>query len=260
MVNQLQIFSNEEFGEIRTAGTWEHPLFCLADLCRVLELDSSAVMRRLEDGVITNHPILDKLGRLQNANFVNEDGLYDVILDSRKPEAKKFRKWITSEVLPAIRKTGEYSRQIKTSPLEQVKEVAELGKFLMAEFGTTKNESFLTAIELVEKYHLSNLAALKKIIISENGKPSEKSDVANLNATQVGELIGISPQLVNELLVRCGLQVRYGKEYRLTDKGKPFGREFPFYKNGHSGYRVLWKAIVTDAFTDGKFFIRRQKR
>ena len=65
-------------------------------------------MRRLGDDVITSHPISDSLGRIQQANFVNEDGLYDVILDSRKPEAKQFRKWITSEVLPIIRKHGAY--------------------------------------------------------------------------------------------------------------------------------------------------------
>ncbi len=104
----VQTFVSEQFGEIRTAGTWDNPLFCLADVCRALELDSSAVMRRLEDGVISSHPITDSLGRTQKANFVNEDGLYDVVLDSRKPEAKKFRKWITSEVLPSIRKTGMY--------------------------------------------------------------------------------------------------------------------------------------------------------
>ena len=65
-------------------------------------------MRRLGDDVISSHPISDSLGRIQQANFVNEDGLYDVILDSRKPEAKQFRKWITSEVLPIIRKHGAY--------------------------------------------------------------------------------------------------------------------------------------------------------
>ena len=83
-------------------------LFCLADACKILELDASQVMKRLEDGVVSIHPITDSLGRNQRANFVNEDGLYDVILDSRKPEAKQFRKWITSEVLPSIRKHGAY--------------------------------------------------------------------------------------------------------------------------------------------------------
>ena len=106
----LQIYVNEEFGEIRTAGTWDNPLFCLADVCHALEIGNpSDVKKRLEDGVVTIEVIFDSLGRKQNAVFVNEDGLYDVILDSRKPEAKKFRKWITSEVLPSIRKTGVYA-------------------------------------------------------------------------------------------------------------------------------------------------------
>lgn len=77
-------------------------------MCRAVELDPGQVSRRLSDGVCSKHPISDSLGREQVANFVNEDGLYDVILDSRKSEARAFRKWITSEVLPAIRRTGGY--------------------------------------------------------------------------------------------------------------------------------------------------------
>lgn len=108
MENQITIFNNPQFGDIRTAGTTDNPLFCLADVCKALDLQPSAVMRRLDDGVISSNPISDSLGRQQIANFVNEDGLYDVILDSRKSEAKTFRKWITSDVLPSIRKTGGY--------------------------------------------------------------------------------------------------------------------------------------------------------
>lgn len=104
----IQIFNNPSFGNVRVAGTEVNPLFCLADVCKALDLQPSAVMRRLDDGVISNNPITDNLGRQQIANFVNEDGLYDVILDSRKPEAKQFRKWITSEVLPTIRRHGAY--------------------------------------------------------------------------------------------------------------------------------------------------------
>lgn len=110
MENEIKIFKSERFGEIRTAGTSEEPLFCLADVCKVLELGNpSQVKTRLDDGVISNEVITDTLGRQQEMTFVNEDGLYDVILDSRKPQAKAFRKWITSEVLPSIRKTGNYS-------------------------------------------------------------------------------------------------------------------------------------------------------
>ncbi|WP_229118787.1 phage antirepressor KilAC domain-containing protein [Bacteroides finegoldii] len=83
------------------------PLFCLADVCRVLDLIPSKVAQRLDKDVLSKYP-LETAGGIQQTNFVDEDGLYDVILDSRKPEAKKFRKWVTSEVLPSIRKHGIY--------------------------------------------------------------------------------------------------------------------------------------------------------
>lgn len=83
-------------------------LFLLNDVCGILELAPRVVKQRLEDDVCSTYPIQDALGRTQQATFVSEDGLYDVILDSRKPEAKRFRKWITSEVIPSIRKHGGY--------------------------------------------------------------------------------------------------------------------------------------------------------
>lgn len=109
-MKDLQIFSSPQFGQVRiVTDESNQPWFCLADLCSILELHSNVVRQRLEDDVCSTYPISDNLGRTQQANFVNEDGLYDVILDSRKPEARKFRKWITSEVLPSIRATGSYS-------------------------------------------------------------------------------------------------------------------------------------------------------
>ena len=110
-MNDIQIFNNEEFGAVRTTGTPEQPLFCLADVARVLGLKTSKLVQRLSDDVLSKYPISDSLGREQVTNFINEDGLYDVILDSRKPEAKRFRKWVTSEVLPSIRKHGAYMTQ-----------------------------------------------------------------------------------------------------------------------------------------------------
>lgn len=104
----VQIFNSPQFGEVRTAGTADEPLFCLADVCKALELDPSQVVRRLDSSVFSKHPANTGFG-VKEVNFVNEDGLYDVILDSRKPEAKAFRKWITSEVLPSIRKHGAYA-------------------------------------------------------------------------------------------------------------------------------------------------------
>ena len=108
MKNEMKIFESPEFGRVRTVTDEKgEPWFCLADVCKVLGLQRSAVMRRLEKGGISSHPLSTKGGR-QLIAFVNEDGLYDVILDSRKPSARAFRKWVTSEVLPQIRKTGGY--------------------------------------------------------------------------------------------------------------------------------------------------------
>src|SRR5690625_1208432 len=113
-MNRLtKIFDGYELTIIDDKG---EPKFLLRDVCKILGLGQVAgVTRRLDDDVIWNHPIEDSLGRTQIAIFVSEDGLYDVILDSRKPEARKFRKWITSEVLPSIRKTGGY--ELDTSQL-----------------------------------------------------------------------------------------------------------------------------------------------
>ena len=96
-VNELIKFTNEELNAtIRTIiGENEEPWFCLKDLCDALELgNASQVKVRLTDDLISNEVIPDALGRMQEATFVNEDGMYEVILDSRKPEAKRFRKWI----------------------------------------------------------------------------------------------------------------------------------------------------------------------
>ena len=110
----MQIFENPEFGEIRTIGTSDEPLFCLRDVCRVLGLRSSDVKVRLDKGAVSTVPLMTN-GGTQQLLFVSENGLYDAILDSRKPEAKAFRKWIVGEVLPSIRKQGGY---IATAPEE----------------------------------------------------------------------------------------------------------------------------------------------
>ena len=99
----IKIFENDRFGAVRVSGTSENPLFCLSDVCSVLGLRQGDVKQRLDKGVVSTQP-LETTGGIQQANFVNDD----VILDSRKPEAKQFRKWITSEVIPSIRKHGAY--------------------------------------------------------------------------------------------------------------------------------------------------------
>lgn len=104
-MNDLQIFNSEEFGKIRTAVVNDEPMFCLADVCNALEIKNPTMTaQRLDKDERTKL----NLGRQGETNFITESGLYAVILRSDKPNAKKFRKWVTSEVLPSIRKNGGY--------------------------------------------------------------------------------------------------------------------------------------------------------
>lgn len=106
-MNKPQIFN---FGDsqLRTVEKNGQPWFVLKDVCEVLGLRAPDVRQRLSDDVVSTHTVPDSLGRDNTASIINEDGLYDVILESRKPEARSFRKWVTSEVLPAIRQHGGY--------------------------------------------------------------------------------------------------------------------------------------------------------
>ena len=94
--------------QLRVVEIDGEPWFVLADLCRVLDVKQFR-KERLDDDMIQNHPIVDSLGRTQQAVIVNEPGMYEVVIRSDKPEAALFRRWITNEVLPSIRKTGSYS-------------------------------------------------------------------------------------------------------------------------------------------------------
>lgn len=101
-MNELKVFKNLEFGQVRTMQVNGEPVFCLTDVCKSLELTNSrSVAERLEDDERCK---LD-LPRQGETWFITESGLYAVILRSDKPNAKKFRKWITSEVIPSIRKS-----------------------------------------------------------------------------------------------------------------------------------------------------------
>ena len=102
------IFESDKFGQIRTAGTSEEPLFCLKDVCRVLELQVTPTKNRLKKDGVSLINLTDSLGREQQAIFVNEQNLYKVIMRSDKPQAEPFQDWVCGEVLPSIRKNGAY--------------------------------------------------------------------------------------------------------------------------------------------------------
>jgi len=113
MENKIEIFKNERFGAVRITLIQGNPWFVAADVCKALDIGNPTMaLRRLdEDEKVTLNSIeghSGKLGGPQIINFVNEPGLYALVLSSRKPEAKAFKRWITHEVIPIIRKTGGY--------------------------------------------------------------------------------------------------------------------------------------------------------
>ena len=142
-MDELMIFEDALFGQVRTImSASNEPLFCLSDVCRALEMKRFRI-ERLDKDVISNHP-LQTAGGLQQVTFINEDGLYDIVLDSRKPKAKKFRKWITSEVVPSIRKTGSYS-------VEQPKELSAAESLLQSVQLLVAHERQLAILEHNQK-------------------------------------------------------------------------------------------------------------
>jgi prophage antirepressor-like protein len=104
--NGIEVFENPIFGQIRMVMVDDEPMFCLVDVCRALEIKNATdVAKRLDEDELTR---LNLGGRAGESNFITESGLYAVIVRSDKPNARKFRKWVTSDVLPTIRKTGGY--------------------------------------------------------------------------------------------------------------------------------------------------------
>ena len=111
---RFKIFSKENLGSVRTVLLNNEVWFCIKDVCDILELTNPTVVaKRLDEDEKAKFDLGLKNGEL--TNFTNESGLYTLILRSDKPEAKPFRKWITSEVIPAIRKTGKYEEKPMTS-------------------------------------------------------------------------------------------------------------------------------------------------
>lgn len=107
MKDEVKIFESPQFGAIRTTGTSEEPLFCLADICKVLELQVQNTKKRLnQKGVYQINTLTE--GGNQSMLYVNEQNLYKVIMRSDKPQAEPFQDWVCGEVLPSIRKNGGY--------------------------------------------------------------------------------------------------------------------------------------------------------
>lgn len=208
MRNELTIFKNNEFGEIRTIIDDKNDVwFCLKDVCDVLGLSNpSQVLEKLD----VEERAKFNIGRQGEANFTNESGLYTVILRSDKPNAKPFRKWVTSDILPSIRKTGMYlTDNVFDMMMRNPEKIGEM----LIEYGRTRKEN--------EQLKLDN--KIKEQQITELQPKAEYTDVILqckdlVTITQIAKDYGKSGIFMNELLHKLGVQYKESGVWFLYQK------------------------------------------
>lgn len=226
------IFESDKFGQIRTAGTSENPLFCLSDICKVLELQTGRVKQRLNQDGITLSNTIDSLGREQQLVFINEQNLYKVIMRSNKPQAEAFQDWVCGEVLPSIRKTGYYS----TSP-DRMKELDI--EEMKARKGIADSLRELMNIETLSPSWKQILAAKSAEILSGGEKilPLPKSEVS-YSATDIAKELGTSSTMVDRIAKANNLKTKeYGEWYH--DKSRYSNKEVDVFRYNQKGFDII---------------------
>ena len=218
-MKDLQIFNSPDFGEIRTVlSPSNEPMFCLADVCRVLEIKNSRdIKKRVDERGVDNIYTLTN-GGTQQMTFINEPNLYRCIFQSRKPEAEKFQDWIFNEVLPELRKTGGY----------MVSREEESEEDLMA-------RALQVANRTMERLKTRNqiLESQKQVLIEEKEQLQPLADYteevlqskSTHTMTQVAKEFGYSAQTFSKKLKDAGVLFRRssGERWLLTAKYQSHG-------------------------------------
>lgn len=198
MNNNLKVFENEEFGSIRTLEINSKPYFVGKDVAEVLgyERPTKAIADRVDSEDKDEIPIQDSIGRMQKTPVINESGLYSLILSSKLPTAKKFKRWVTSEVLPSIRKTGMYATdELLNNPdlaikaFTALKEEREKNKLLTEE--NAKKQNLLNEI--------SPKAEFAEHLID---------DGRLITATEIAKDYGMTSRQLNSLLNEFKIQFK----------------------------------------------------
>lgn len=226
-MNDLQVFKNSEFGEIRTININNAPWFVAADVCRALEVanprDALTRLDADEKGVVST----DTPGGKQDLNAVNEPGLYSLVLGSRKPEAKAFKRWVTHEVIPAIRQAGAYMtpetiEKVLFSP-DTIIHLAEQIKALQGE-----NRALLAESEMQQQIidELKPKADYVDYILSTTD---------TMTVTQIAADYGMSAQRLNKILHEEHIQHKVNGQWILyrehMQKGYTKSRTFDFVRS-----------------------------
>lgn len=239
-MNDLQVF-NYSGNAVRTVQQDGEPWFVLKDVCDVLELTTPArVSERLDEDEVSQTHITDSLGRQQDTTIVNESGLYHVILRSDKPQAGPFRKWVTSEVLPSIRKTGSYSIKPMTDYQTRVTDARDRALRL---------QSARLLNQIAANYHGTSYeqvlqARATKELTGEYLLPLPKQERKTYTAAEIGQKIGVSANTVGRIANANGLKV---PEY-----GAMFVDKSPFSCKEVSTFRYYDSVIpIMDAIAKG---------
>lgn len=224
--NQLTVFNNEEFGKIRTILINDTIWFVGKDVAECLGYSNTndALKNHVdnEDKIIgaqnATPSIIDSLGRTQYPTWINESGLYSLILSSKLETSKKFKRWVTSEILPSIHKTGNYSfnnNKLVSEELEirreeiRIKEVEILYKLTEIDTLSKEYKNIISSL-IVNKITGQEILALPK------------SEKRAYSATEIGDMFGISANKIGRLANKHKLKSPEYGEYRrtLTTHGK----------------------------------------
>ncbi|KVG09868.1 Bro-N domain-containing protein [Burkholderia thailandensis] len=221
------------------------PWFNANDVCAVLEFGNprQAVESHVDDDDVQKLDTIDSLGRAQRTNHVNESGLYALILGSTKDAAKRFKRWVTSEVLPAIRKTGSYSAiaSLPAPTQDRVSSILLIGEAVAKVPGVKAGIAMAATLTCIHENTGIAVETLRRAL------PGADAPICSLNATQVGQLLGISAKAANQRLAHRGLQMRNDRdEWELTNVGEAWAEAMPYSRNGHSGYQILWNPAVAE--------------
>lgn len=220
------------------------PWFVAADVLSTLSLDRKALERLDDDekGVSSIHTP----GGAQDMTAVNESGLYNLVLGSRKPEAKRFKRWITHEVLPSIRKTGSYTSATSMSALpsptqDRVSSLLLIGEAVAKVPGVKHGIAMAATLTCIHENTGLSIETMRRAL------PANDEPIAAMNPTKLGQQLGMAARSVNASLAAMGLQLRNDRdEWELTEAGQAWGEALPYSRNGHSGYQILWNPAVID--------------
>lgn len=220
-MNDLQIFNNPEFGQIRAIEKGGEPWFVAADVCQVLEIKNNRdALTRLDDdekGVV----LTDTLGGSQEMSIINEPGLYSLVLGSRKQEAKAFKRWITHEVIPSIHKHGAYMtpetiEQVLTDPDTLIKLATELKeerarrKALKAEkLALIEENKGLEAENAAQKQAIADFEPIRQYV------DQILSSTGTMATTQIAADYDMSARQLNKILHEEGIQHKVNGQWVL---------------------------------------------